>query len=92
MCNSKVEKGLRLGKISLRYHAILGKWLWRFSKESYAHWHQVILNIYGVHSNGWDTNNIVRWSHHCSWKAITQVFQIFLDTRFVVGDGARKYF
>ncbi|RVW98538.1 DNA damage-binding protein 1 [Vitis vinifera] len=63
----------------------LGKLLWRYPRESTTLWHQVILSIYGTHSNGWDANTIVRWSHRCPWKAIEQVFQDFSKyTRFVV--------
>ena len=65
VCNPKVKGGLEFGKISLRNLALLGKWLWRYPRESSAMWHQVILSIYGTHSNGWDANTIVRWSHHC---------------------------
>ncbi|RVW42142.1 Transposon TX1 uncharacterized 149 kDa protein [Vitis vinifera] len=53
------------------------KWLWRYPREGSALWHQVILSIYGSHSNGWDVNNIVRWSHRCPWKAIALVYQEF---------------
>ncbi|RVW60989.1 putative ribonuclease H protein [Vitis vinifera] len=70
-----------------------GKWLWRFPRESTSLWHQVILSIYGTHSNGWDANTIVRWSHRCPWKAIAQGFQDFSKyTRFIVGDGERIRF
>ena len=62
-------------------------------REGSALWHQVILSIYGSHSNGWDANTIVRWSHRCPWKAISQVFQEFSSfTRFVVGNGERIRF
>ncbi|RVW87682.1 LINE-1 retrotransposable element ORF2 protein [Vitis vinifera] len=55
--------------------------------EGSALWHQVILSIYGSHSNGWDVNNIVRWSHRCPWKAIALVYQEFSKfTRFVIED------
>ncbi|RVW44240.1 Transposon TX1 uncharacterized 149 kDa protein [Vitis vinifera] len=64
-------------QISLRNSALLGKWLWRYPREGSALWHQVILSIYGSHSNGWDANTVVRWSHRCPWKAIAQVFQDF---------------
>ena len=47
----KVEGGLGSGKISLRNHALFRKWLWRFPRESFVLWHQVILNIYGTHAN-----------------------------------------
>ena len=84
---------LEFGKISLRNLALLGKLLWRYPRESTTLWHQVILSIYGTHSNGWDANTIVRWSHCCPWKAIEQVFQDFSKyTRFVVGDGERIRF
>ncbi|RVW25098.1 hypothetical protein CK203_113759 [Vitis vinifera] len=49
----------------------------RYPREGSALWHQVILSIYGSHSNGWDANTLVRWSHRCPWKAIAQVFQGF---------------
>ena len=38
---------------------------------------KVILSIYGTHFNGWDANIMVRWSHRCPWKVISQVFQDF---------------
>ena len=54
VCNPKVKGGLGLGfgKISLRNLALLGKWLWRYPTEGSTLWHQVILSIYGTHSNG----------------------------------------
>ncbi|RVX05715.1 putative ribonuclease H protein [Vitis vinifera] len=62
--------GLGCGKITLRNQAFLQKWLWKYPLESFALWHQVILSIYGTHPNGWDANNIVRWSHRCPWKDV----------------------
>ncbi|RVW16207.1 Transposon TX1 uncharacterized 149 kDa protein [Vitis vinifera] len=52
------QGGLGFGKISIRNFALLGKWLWRYPKEGSTLWHQVILSIYGSHSDGWDVNNI----------------------------------
>ncbi|RVX22620.1 putative ribonuclease H protein [Vitis vinifera] len=93
VCKSKMKGGLGLGRISLRNSALLGKWLWRYPREGSALWHQVILSIYGSHSNGWDANTVVRWSHRCPWKAIAQVFRDFSKfTRFMVGDGERIRF
>ncbi|KAJ9689257.1 hypothetical protein PVL29_014768 [Vitis rotundifolia] len=90
VCKPRVKGGLGFGKIPLRNRALLGKWLWRFPRETTALWHQVILSIYGTHSNGWDANTLVRWSHRCPWKAIAQVFQDFSKyTRFVAGNGER---
>ncbi|RVW54428.1 Transposon TX1 uncharacterized 149 kDa protein [Vitis vinifera] len=93
VCKPKEIGGLGFGNISLRNLALLGKWLWRYPREGLALWYQVILSIYGSHSNGWDANTIVRWSHRCPWKAISQVFQEFSSfTRFVVGNGERIRF
>ncbi|RVX11286.1 hypothetical protein CK203_019739 [Vitis vinifera] len=84
---------LGFGKISLRNQTLLRKWLWRYPKESFTLWHQVILSIYGTHPNGWDAYNIVRWSHLCLWKTIAHMLHIFsTHTRFVVGDGTRIRF
>ena len=69
VCNPKAKGGLGFGKIFIRNFALLGKWLWRYPREGSSLWHQVILSIYGSHSNGWDANTIVRWSHRCPWKS-----------------------
>ncbi|RVW84726.1 Transposon TX1 uncharacterized 149 kDa protein [Vitis vinifera] len=72
---------------------LLREMVMEVSREGSALWHQVILSIYGSHSNGWDANTVVRWSHRCPWKAIAQVFQDFSKfTRFMVGDGERIRF
>ncbi|RVW30337.1 hypothetical protein CK203_103732 [Vitis vinifera] len=68
VCGPKEFGGSGFGKISLSNHALLGKWLWRFPKEGYTLWDQVILSISGTHPNGWDANILVRWSHQHPWK------------------------
>ncbi|RVW93876.1 Transposon TX1 uncharacterized 149 kDa protein [Vitis vinifera] len=73
--------GLGFGKTSMRNIALLGKWLWRFSRERSGLWHKVIASIYGTHPNAWDTNMVVRWSHRCPWKAIAQVFQFLWSSK-----------
>ena len=39
VCRPKEFGGLGFGKISLRNQALLGKWLWRFPKDSSILWH-----------------------------------------------------
>lgn len=58
----------------MRNKALLGKQLWGFPRDNKVFWYRVILSIYELHSNGWDTNTVVRWLHYCTWTAITQVF------------------
>ncbi|RVW43453.1 hypothetical protein CK203_070344 [Vitis vinifera] len=87
------NRGFGFWEYFLEESRSLGKWLWRYPREGSALWHQVILSIYGSHSNGWDANTLVRWSHRCPWNAIAQVFQEFsLFTRYVVGNGERIRF
>ncbi|RVX07620.1 hypothetical protein CK203_025244 [Vitis vinifera] len=38
---------------------------------------QVILSIYGSHSNGWDANTLVRWSHRCLRRLLLKSFRSF---------------
>ena len=93
VCRSKEQGGLGFGRISLRNCALLGKWLWRFSREGEGLWHKVIASIYGTHPNGWDANTVVRWSHKYPWKAIAQFFNMFFQfTRLAVGNGERIRF
>ncbi|RVW90264.1 hypothetical protein CK203_036717 [Vitis vinifera] len=80
VCKPRVKGGLGFGKISLRYLALLGKWLWRYPRESTTLWHQVILSIYETDSNGWDANTLVRWR----WGKNS------LLGRFVAGDQPLK--
>ncbi|RVW47872.1 Transposon TX1 uncharacterized 149 kDa protein [Vitis vinifera] len=87
------KRGIGVWEDFSRNLTLLGKWLRRYPRESSALWHQIILSIYGTHSNGWDVNTIVRWSHRCPWNAIVQVFQDFSKyTRFVVGDEEKNRF
>lgn len=89
----KLEGGLGIGKIQLINSVLLGKWLWKYPRESDALWNKVILSIYETHPNGWDANVIARWSHQPPQKAITLISQDFsCHTWFEVGDGARICF
>ena len=75
MCRPKESKGLGFRKIFVRNNALLGKWLWRFLMKSYALWHMVTLNIYGTHSNGWDTNILVRCHIGALGKSLLRIFK-----------------
>ncbi|RVW16838.1 hypothetical protein CK203_098160 [Vitis vinifera] len=56
VCNSKVKGGLGFGKISLRNLSLLGKWLWRYLRESSALWHQEMGKEFGWEDLWWGTN------------------------------------
>ena len=45
----KEFEGLGIGKTSMSKPPPLGKWLWRFPKETFVLWHQVFSSIYGTH-------------------------------------------
>ncbi|RVW95847.1 putative ribonuclease H protein [Vitis vinifera] len=65
----------------------------RYPREGSALWHQVILSIYGSHSNGWDANTIVRMVTSLSLEGyFSSLSRVFLVTRFVVGNGERIRF
>ena len=93
VCKPKESGELGFGKISLRNQALLRKWLWRYLKEGFSLWYQVLWSIYGTHDNGWDSNNIIKWLHRCPWKTIAHIFQVFFThTRLLVGDKTRIWF
>ena len=52
VCKPKSKGGLGFENIFVRNVTLFGKWLWRYLREGSALWHQVILSIYGSHSNG----------------------------------------
>ncbi|RVW55655.1 hypothetical protein CK203_096395 [Vitis vinifera] len=45
VCNPKAKGGLGFGNISIRNFALLGKWLWRYTREGSALWHQAIAQV-----------------------------------------------
>ena len=51
MCKPKEEGSFGFRSISSRNRAFLGKWLWRYPRESIALWHKVILGMYETHPN-----------------------------------------
>ncbi|RVW90069.1 putative ribonuclease H protein [Vitis vinifera] len=83
VCKPKEIGGLGFGNISLRNLAFLGKWLWRYPREGSALWHQIILSIYGSHSNG---NGEIIWFWEDLWwgdqplgSQYPSLFRVVLD-------------
>lgn len=56
----KDKEGLALGNIVARNIALLGKWLWRFPRESESLWHSIIKSKYGVHDDGRSIHVVLR--------------------------------
>ncbi|RVW27814.1 putative mitochondrial protein [Vitis vinifera] len=79
VCKPKTIGGLGLGNISWRNLALLGKWLWRYPREGSALWHQVILSIYGSHSNGWDANTLEDGHIAVLGRLLLKSFRVFFD-------------
>lgn len=44
----------------LRKELVLGKWLWRFSREREAFWAKLVRSIHGLASNWWDIKSGTR--------------------------------
>ena len=53
MCSSKEKGGLRIRRLSIVNRALLGKWVWRFSREDYSIWKEVVRLKYQVEQGGW---------------------------------------
>ncbi|RVW27828.1 Transposon TX1 uncharacterized 149 kDa protein [Vitis vinifera] len=70
ICKDKKYGGLGLRHLKEFNHALLGKWLWRFSLERESLWRKVIVGKFGEGEGGWTTRE-VRESYGMSlWKDI----------------------
>ncbi|CAL9004181.1 unnamed protein product, partial [Prunus brigantina] len=90
---SKEEGGLGIGSLRERNEALRAKWLWRFPLETNSLWHRIIKSKYGIDSNGWDTNQMVKVSCRNPWREISKGYNYFLQCcRFSVGNGEKIRF
>ena len=79
--------------IGLFNQGLLGKWLWRFGKESSRLWHQVIAMKYEVARGGWCTRGVRGSYGRGMWKGISTVAERFFgQIVYVVGEGHRIRF
>ena len=70
VCTPLHSGGLGIRNMAIFNKALLGKWLWRYSREPASLWRQVIDSKYGGQSNFWCSNRI-RSPHGVSlWKHI----------------------
>jgi hypothetical protein len=85
--------GLGIRNMAIFNKALLGKWLWRYSKESTSLWRQVIDSKYGGQGRDWCSNR-VRSTHGISlWKHIRVGWDVFSNhISYKLGDGSRIRF
>lgn len=76
--NSKENGRLGIGNLILKNKALLGKRLWRFSKEKDSLWGRIIVSKYGMQRNGWDPGLASRTTFRCPWKFISRIYPDFL--------------
>ena len=93
VCLPVEDGGLGIWRVGLFNQALLGKWLWRFGKESNRLWHQVIATKYGE-ARGGRCTRIVRGTHWCGmWKSIREGREKFFgQVVYNVGEGHRISF
>jgi hypothetical protein len=93
ICSPLAHGGLGIRPLHLFNRALLGKWLWRFSREDNLLWKWVVVAKYGVEGGGWITKPS-RDRHGCGlWKSIMMVWDDFWRyTSFEVGLGSKVLF
>ena len=90
---AKQNGGLGLGNLEKRNNALLMKWLWRFPNEEHSLWYKVIKSKYGISSNHWDSNGVVKGTFRNPWKAISSLYTDFHQlVSFKVGKGNKVRF
>ncbi|KAJ9701144.1 hypothetical protein PVL29_006475 [Vitis rotundifolia] len=93
ICKDKRHGGLGLRHLKDFNHALLGKWLWRFSLERESFWRKVNVGKFGEDEGGWTTRE-VRESYGLGlWKDIRKGWEeFFLRTSIRIGNGRRTRF
>jgi exonuclease III len=93
VCTPLHSGGLGIRNMAIFNKALLGKWLWRYSREPESLWRQVIDSKYGGQGNFWCSNRS-RSPHGVSlWKHIRAGWDVFSQhTSYKVGDGSRIRF
>uniref|UniRef100_A0A2N9HC19 Reverse transcriptase zinc-binding domain-containing protein n=1 Tax=Fagus sylvatica TaxID=28930 RepID=A0A2N9HC19_FAGSY len=93
VCTPLHSGGLGIRNIAIFNKALLGKWLWCYSREPESLWRQVIDSKYSGQSNFWCSNRS-RSPHGVSlWKHIRAGWDVFSQhTSYKVGDGSRIRF
>ncbi|XP_059650347.1 uncharacterized protein LOC132296126 [Cornus florida] len=94
----QVCKPIKLGGLGIRRlipfnQALLGKWLWRYGKESHRPWRRLVSCRYGDDVGGWTTRPVSIAVGVGAWKFIRKGWDAFSpNVRFRVRDGSRVRF
>ena len=79
--------------LSIVNRALLGKWVWRFTKDENSIWKDVIRLKYHTEEGGWFTKNPMGSGGVGLWKDISkEIVQLKLDRSFLLGNSNRMCF
>jgi hypothetical protein len=93
ICCPIAKGGLGIRRVAMTNRALLGKWLWRFSREENHLWRRVIVAKYGLDRGGWSSLK-PRGTHGCGlWKGIMLGRDLFFQhIEMILGQGNRILF
>lgn len=87
VCRPISNGGLGIRNVRTFNRSLLGKWLWRYSKEQNALWRGVIGCKYGDIWGGWSTKKVRGTYGMGLWKHIRRGWGVFLQhTRIQLGE------
>lgn len=87
MCRPIQDGGSGIRRIKIHNKVLLGKWLWRFSKERESLWRRVIVARYGLLFE-WNRKDVRNGYGTGNWKSILKgKFDFWKFIRFKLGSG-----
>ena len=93
VCRPISNGGLGVRNLRVFNRALLGKWLWRYTKEPEALWKTVIASKYGDLGEGWCSREVRGTAGKGLWKYIRRGWEVFQRyTRLHLGTGAKIRF
>ena len=93
VCRPISNGGLGVRNLRVFNRALLGKWLWRYTKEPEALWKTMIESKYGDLGEGWCTRVVRGTEGKGLWKYIRRGWEVFQRyTRLHLGTGVKIRF
>lgn len=88
-----ISRPKKMGNIVTKNKALMGKWLWWYTKEKGPLWHKVVKSLYGEEMGGWFTKAPRYTTKRSPWKDIMSCKEEFLSCKEIkVGEDDRSGF